>query len=249
MQALASDFDGTLFFADQEGFFYDEDLAGIATFQEKGNLFGICTGRPINPILSETEGKIDFDFYVLSNGARVLDKEKNVVFQKLLPKSVVRDMYENYHSVGQMFFHSSKEIYSISGDPKGFKASVKPLENTDDLDTMDIFCCAIVLDSVEKATALCKHLEGSSSLFSVYQNAHALDIIPFGCSKGDGIQIVKEHYHIRTMAGIGDSFNDIPLLDNADVGFTFYNSDERVRSHADYLVNRLAESIAIMEQQ
>lgn len=50
------------------------------------------------------------------------------------------------------------------------------------------------------------------------------------------------------IAGIGDSFNDIPSLDAADVAFTFHRCDERVKQHADYIVDSVEQAIAIFEK-
>lgn len=48
MKVFASDFDGTIHFVDEKigGYFKQEDLRAIKKFQENGNLFGLCTGRP-----------------------------------------------------------------------------------------------------------------------------------------------------------------------------------------------------------
>lgn len=48
MKILASDFDNTLYFHNS---MKENDLKAIKKFQEKGNLFGICTGREINGII------------------------------------------------------------------------------------------------------------------------------------------------------------------------------------------------------
>lgn len=76
MKALASDFDGTLYFKDG---FKEKDLKAIKEFQDHGNLFGICTGRPLSAIIEECQGKINFDFYIVASGALVLDKDQNEV--------------------------------------------------------------------------------------------------------------------------------------------------------------------------
>lgn len=44
MKVLASDYDGTLLFNEQ---FKEGDLKKIKEFQKVGNLFGLCSGRPL----------------------------------------------------------------------------------------------------------------------------------------------------------------------------------------------------------
>ena len=52
MILLCSDYDGTLHFKNENdsGYFKPEDLKEIKIFQEKGNLFSLCTGRIIDTI-------------------------------------------------------------------------------------------------------------------------------------------------------------------------------------------------------
>jgi hydroxymethylpyrimidine pyrophosphatase-like HAD family hydrolase len=50
----------------------------------------------------------------------------------------------------------------------------------------------------------------------------------------------------EVIAGIGDSFNDIPMLDACDISFTFDFSDPQVQEHADYIVHSIEEAIALL---
>ena len=52
LKILASDYDGTLFFGEEEPNFRERDIKAIQEFQKAGNLFGICTGRPYQGITS-----------------------------------------------------------------------------------------------------------------------------------------------------------------------------------------------------
>ena len=45
MKMLASDYDGTLYF---EFGYRKTDLEAIRQFQKEGNLFGLCSGRPLS---------------------------------------------------------------------------------------------------------------------------------------------------------------------------------------------------------
>ena len=87
MKALASDFDRTLFFYDESGSYYRlEDVQAIKHFQSLGNLFGVCTGRSYKGIEDFNPHQIDYDFYILCSGAKILDKEGNLIYQKFIDK-------------------------------------------------------------------------------------------------------------------------------------------------------------------
>ena len=89
MKALASDFDRTLFFYDESGSYYRlEDVQAIKHFQSLGNLFGVCTGRSYKGIEDFNPHQIDYDFYILCSGAKILDKEGNLIYQKFIDKKI-----------------------------------------------------------------------------------------------------------------------------------------------------------------
>ena len=73
-----------------------------------------------------------------------------------------------------------------------------------------------------------------------------VDIIPDGCSKGMGIDIVRNILKIDTFAGIGDSMNDSPMLENVDIAFTFPYAPKALQEKASQIVNSVAEAIHSM---
>ena len=97
MKILASDFDNTLLFHDQEKSYYRlEDVQAIKKFQAQGNLFGVCTGRSYNGVINWNSEGIEYDFYILCSGAKILDKQGNVIFQKFINKSLVSEILKDY---------------------------------------------------------------------------------------------------------------------------------------------------------
>ena len=80
MKVLASDFDGTIFFKDHVK---EEDVKAVKVFQNEGHLFGLCTGRPLIGVTKYVKDDITFDFYILSTGAVILDKNMNALYEKV----------------------------------------------------------------------------------------------------------------------------------------------------------------------
>ena len=64
-----------------------------------------------------------------------------------------------------------------------------------------------------------------------------------GCSKGTGAARVRELFGIERLGGIGDSYNDLPLIENADIGFTFSGSPQELRDAADEIVLSVSQAI------
>ena len=66
-----------------------------------------------------------------------------------------------------------------------------------------------------------------------FQNLDSIDIVSKGCSKGEAIKRVREHFHIKTFAGIGDSYNDLPMLEVAGLSVAAGNAVEDVKKVCD----------------
>ena len=88
----------------------------------------------------------------------------------------------------------------------------------------------------------CPNFVGKT-LEEVLENKEYIDIVKKGCSKGIAINKVKEAFNIDIIAGIGDSYNDIPMLENADISFTFHSSPDVIKDKATYIVDSICEAI------
>lgn len=81
-----------------------------------------------------------------------------------------------------------------------------------------------------------------------FQNRNSIDIVKRGCSKGQGILAVKEHLGIDVMSGIGDSFNDMPMLRAACPSFTFRSSPGSIQKQVTHVVDSVAEALRILSE-
>ena len=92
MNLLASDFDNTLWFQDHMN---KKDVEAIQSFQKKGHLFGVCTGRSLSGILRPSKPySIEYDFYILLSGGLILNKDFQPILESQIPISLVKDIYE-----------------------------------------------------------------------------------------------------------------------------------------------------------
>jgi hypothetical protein len=97
--AFASDYDGTLCisnWATGEERFDPAVLEAVRRYQEAGGLFGICTGRALFSVEQGLADKVDLDFYIVMTGAQVLDKNKRVLFERVLDRDVTKQIYDRY---------------------------------------------------------------------------------------------------------------------------------------------------------
>lgn len=246
MKILASDFDNTLLFHDQEKSYYRlEDVQAIKKFQAQGNLFGVCTGRSYNGVINWNSEGIEYDFYILCSGAKILDKQGNVIFQKFINKSLVSEILKDYPLVNTSIVYL-EDTYILN--PVDDYINHHNIDSLDEIgDEYEAFSLHFEDDEIAGKEYL-KIKERFGKYIDVYQNECHLDFAPLGCSKGNGILTIIDHFNVdsKDMAVIGDSYNDIPMLKVVDEAFTFNRSPEKVKQEAKYLVDGLDGCISIL---
>lgn len=254
MKILASDFDNTLFFRDfrdnGEGYMKERDVEKIKDFQARGNFFGLCTGRALFDVFFDAKDIIQFDFFILASGAVILDKNYNTLHKAVLPFSIIKDMYlyfKNKYNYSPLFVTEKsfccikKKIYDVDTD---IYLSIDAMAD------LEFISISYVLDTLEESYNLCRELNMKyGDTIIGYQNSTNIDIVLKGNSKGTGIEFIKKYFGVDKICGIGDSYNDLPMLEKVDVPFTFHSSPEPVKQRASYLVNNIAEAIEIIENK
>ena len=242
MRAFASDFDGTVFFRNEPGNFKPGDLAAIRRWQASGNLFGVATGRSLVGLLAQSTGAIDFDFYILANGAFILDRDREPVRRVCVRRQTIQALYDALCNQGPIVIHGNDTVYNF-GDPLPLQTKIESLDEVGDL----IYGLSIwVGEKRVEAVADDINVRFGDELIA-YPNTGIVDVVSAGCSKGEAVRIVKERYGISQIAAIGDSFNDIPMMVAADRSYTFATSPERVKSQVDVVVDTLEQAICDFE--
>ena len=251
MKIMASDFDGTLRRYDApRPYVRKDDMEAITAFKDAGNLFGMCSGRALQSILKESAGMPLSDFYIVSSGAVIAESICGRI-QILKEYEIDRKIAEaicSAHGDHKVFYvHLDGKLYRVGSTYEGEQAQIF-VKTFEDLPEGRIEGVSIGTDSVKTAGKITRQLlKRYDGKLGVFQNNDYLDCVAYGCSKASGIQYLREIYPGHLIGGIGDSFNDIPLLDEADVSFTFDFSPEEVRAHADYIVTSEAEALYILK--
>lgn len=240
MKGIASDFDGTLYFGDIEGGCKKEDLMRIKEFQDKGHYFGICTGRPLVGIEDNLKGKVDLDFYILTTGALILDKDKKIIFEQLIDEETMLSIYNMYKDITNIFIQGEDTVYAFKEEDVNLKQTV--IKDIKDVKGK-IYGFSLNTYSEENAERICKEIKYYYHDLDAFQNKKYIDIVKKGCSKGHAVRKVKELLNLDVIAGIGDNYNDISMLESADVSFTFHDSPDAVKKVSDHIVHHLYESI------
>ena len=249
MILLCSDYDGTLHFKNENdsGYFKPEDLKEIKIFQEKGNLFSLCTGRIIDTIQDDLIKNMNIDYAIASTGGAIFDENFKDFFHQKIDFDSLKSIYQNYHHLLSFYYHIEGHPYSVinNGD---FYENRTEINSIDELENKDITGVSVYADTDEKAKAICAELNEKYPLVNVFQNNSWLDIVDKNISKGISALKLKELTKADIMCGIGDSYNDIELLKAADISFCFDYSPIEVKNEADYIVDSVCEAIKIILQ-
>ncbi len=256
---LASDIDGTLVFHRTENFSEDSgkpdtytkegDLEAIRAWQAKGGLFGLCSGRPVASVFNLFSG-IRPDFYIACSGAAIFDQDKKPVYEAVIEKEEVRELFEKYKdsTIFDAFHTDSRDtLYRTrhSGRSDVKEVLVTSLE---DLGEAKLYSVSLIFKDSQMTEEACRHINENCPALEAFQNKNSADIVKRGCSKGQGVLLVKERLGIEVMAGIGDSFNDLPMLEAAWPSFTFHNSPEDIQNQVAYVVDSVAEALEVLRK-
>lgn len=245
MIALASDLDGTLFFNELPGNIKPEDLSAVIEFQKKGHLFGVCTGRAFSDIVKNKT--IPFDFYIASSGALILDKQQQIIHEELVDYQIIKAIFDQYVDHFDVFVQGNKRLYSYKTGR--FPVNTTIITDISVLESKHLYGLSIDAFNEANAKEVVSQINWQYGKYvEAFQNVDSIDVVKKGCSKGNGLKILKEKLQLDTIYAIGDSYNDLPMLDYADIAFTFNSSDLPVKQHADYLVDHIYQAIEKIDQ-
>lgn len=249
MKILVSDLDGTIIKGKEIS---DFDRRQIYKFKNvKENKFVIATGRNYIAFKRGIEQyNLDFfDYAVISNGAVIIDKSTNVIYEKTMEEKSVYEILnfaaKNINTIEAIYvstleiekrLDSKEEIISyINEDLQSIKDKI--IDLTIELPTSDI----------EIAKTLAKEIESlpHSKNTSVSRNSRFIDIVHAGISKRSSADKIIQKYGYKQddIITIGDGQNDINMLSMTNNSFTFEECEQIVKDSAKYIVPNIGTCI------
>lgn len=248
-KVFASDFDGTLYFslAENEENIPSASVRKIREYQDAGNLFGLCTGRPLEALEILLGGQVKPDFYITGSGANIADRDLKTIqshgISLKTTEAVIREMRPK--APWMMLDAGGKMCVFRKKDIPGKQHLISRL---DDCPPGLIHCIRIECGSQQEAEESARWVyERFSDEAEVFCHACSLDITPRGCSKGIAVNMMRrkleEEYGEVRMYGIGNSLKDLPLLEACDVTYTFTQAPEELHDEADIIVETIAEAL------
>ena len=245
------DIDGTIITEGEEGRFVpDSVLTALHALRKNGHLCFINTGRSFAEV-DKGIRELPFDGLVCGCGTYITYQgevllSNTISFDK--GNQIIRDLedcrLEWLLEGTQNIYYSSKPYVTHIGDfqaehkiliPDAFNI-VEP-ENAKNL-TFDKFCiCLTKNHEFDKF----KHIYEDTLTF-IDRGHGFFEIVPKGFSKASGIAFLESHFqipHADTIA-IGDSTNDLPMLDYAAYSIAMGNSSKELFDVVDYVTDSVA---------
>ena len=246
-KVFASDFDGTMYFYKAEVKLPPENVEWIRRYQAAGNLFGLCTGRQVGGLTPFINGLVEPDFYITSTGANIVDRNLKPIFKRGVDRAVADAIVKAVKP------KNYRVTLDVEGDICVFAKMDYPgfyyvIDCVDNAPPGLIHQLGIHTESPAEAAELSAWVNANfGEHVNAFQNVQEVDVAPLGCTKGKGVLLLRdwmrEHYGEIKLFGIGDSIHDLPLIEAADVSYTFPYAPETVQQKATKVVPTIVEAL------
>lgn len=248
MKVFASDYDGTLF---KNREITDYDLKMIEEFRNKGNKFGIATGRTIDSISFELEKHdIPYDFIVGINGGVVLSDKREELFLSNFNKSVLPEIMETLRE-DQVLYYGVNDGYGLS------RVHVKQkevdyqfnigLEDINLLIQNGVKGLYVRHESPDHANNLAEKINKlyAKDGIASFPNNQSVDIGTKGVTKSSGITLILEHFNLNNdtkVFTVGDAENDAPMIKDF-YGFAMDNGVDEIKETSKEIVSSVGDAL------
>ena len=255
-----SDLDGTLLKIGNEfsAGISEENRKAILSFVEQGNIFAIASARDLN-YLDEVEMILGFrpDF-IGQNGTAMyygghtsMKTIDTALFEELCNYCKEHDMRVtiafhmkegNPYVVDRIYYPYNVEtaLHDAAFMDSFHKRMPKDL-TVADINGITVFVEPQRLNEVR--ACLKEHFQGRLEVVS--SDIDLINVSPYGCTKGNGVKELMQYYGLGPddVATIGDSDNDISMLQAVSFSYCMDHSEPEVKEAASMCVESVAQAM------
>ena len=241
---MAVDIDGTLL--DNKGNLTEETKKAIKSGVDKGLIFTISTGRPMQGV-EHLNSLLNLDLpFITYNGAMVvMGKSKKVLYERKLAfedAKVIVDLGRKYKTTVIIWADNKLFVTEINDRTEKYKeiSKVEPVL-INDIDGLIKNGVTKILwyDEIEKIeeyhAEMGKFLDGRVNYHT--SNPMFLEFVDINASKAIALEKIGEHYGISRdeMIAVGDGFNDLSMIEYAGLGVAMANAGKAIKAKADFI--------------
>ncbi|WP_077534266.1 Cof-type HAD-IIB family hydrolase [Massiliimalia massiliensis] len=241
---LITDMDDTLLRTDKS--ISDRNLQAIRKLRQLGGGFTIATGRSVPSYLPYHDLILPDTPVVLNNGAVLYDPYRDeIVWNSVLPetaKGYAAEIARKFPEVGveillgkEIFVTQMSKQIQDHMEHEHLVHTIAPIE-----EIPDQWYKVLYATEKERMEPLCAYLDSleHTDVTYVTSSQYYCEMLPRNTSKGDALKILTrmEHLEQKKIYAVGDYYNDLQLLEAADVGAAVKNAPEDVRNAANLVV-------------
>lgn len=258
---IVSDFDGTL--VRQDGTVSEKNIKVINEYIEAGGIFAISTGRVPAGILPQAR-KLGLKGLVsCCQGTIILDIESGkILFDRRLSfettLAACRKMEEmglHIHAYDLWVYYSNADDSMLKGYEKitGVKAKLvldRKLSEFIEEKGLRAYKLLAMVEPEDSERTIAELSAANLPDCAVTKSSPFLaEVVNDKCSKGSAVLFLAEHYgiEIEKTVGIGDNYNDMPMIEAAGLGAAVGNAEDALKQRADYICENTNETDAVAE--
>lgn len=259
IKLFVTDLDGTLL--SKGNVIIEEDKQAIETLVDHGVEFSVATGRMDRDIQKILKSLSQTGHRVSQNGGFVYDKHDNLIHAQTFHGDLSKRLHEAIKDHSHLYCVTTADEAYVS-EKTGVIKDMEHLlyfplkEGVDFIEEYgkSIYPSKFMIlgetDAIVKTQEkLSKHF--SSETESYLSDAHCVDIVPKGISKAIGLDYLIKALDISSeeIAVIGDSFNDVPMLEMTPHSYAMETAHDDVKGTASKVVHHVHEAIQDLKQQ
>ena len=239
IKAVFLDFDGTVF-SHASVSIPASAYKAIDRLREKGIKVFLCTGRAPAEFKDFDLRDLHIDGRILSNGQMVLDRNDEIIYEKpvegeLKDRIITLFKEKNF----PMYMVTRDDIYLNDVNETVYEvqdAVSSGIPRIKEYEGENIYMASAFFNKKEDIETIYE-LEKIAEITWWHQGA--VDIVPKGISKADGISKVCQVYGIKQeeTLGIGDGENDVGMLKHCDISIAMSNASPSLKQIADYVTD------------
>ena len=241
MKIIASDYDGTL----NHGGIDDKKRNAIKEWREKGNKFGIVSGRITDDLLRiYKKDKLELDFLLACNGAVILTTDGKILKEDRIDGDILKPILDFIFSLGADWatIQSDRSYIIDENDndrlPDEFTRKTLPdLKYFNQIST--------ILEDEEEALMVTNAIkEQFGDKLNPLQNGRCIDIVSSTMNKAQGLydylELIGGKY--EDMITVGDNINDTHMIKEFR-SYAMANGVQSIKDIADYEIAGITELI------
>lgn len=231
--AVFLDIDGT--FLDSKGQLIQENLDVVNKYIEKGHKFFICSGRPRGSIHDYIKNALPWSGIISSAGSEIIIGNEEVKRDEISKEASLFLAEQLSTEKGWMVFGNGKDGICMNIEPR---VRWRKAESVEELSSMYEYTTKI--DFAPVSDELKEKIEKKlGNELSFYYYIDYVEGIKKGNSKATALKFILERLgmDISQSIAIGDSQNDLEILNAAGIGVAMKNASEEVKKEADMVTD------------